>query len=107
MLRISIRELMAFTLAAAMGIAWLVEHSHLQAAVAREVDTRAEADSWQGHSKGLESQIEQIKKELSDRGLELTYSCGFIGQVVLIREIPKVRPIEVAEPVVRRVDDFP
>lgn len=94
MLRISIRELMAFMLAGAMALAWLASHRQLQAALKRERDAIDQSDSWEGECKHLEKKIGQIKQELADRGLEIRYTCGFIGSIPWVCEISSDRPAE-------------
>ncbi len=98
MLRISMRELMAFMLAGAMAIAWLASHRQLQAALVRERQAIEQAHSWEGHCKGREKEIDQINKQLADRGLEIRYTCGFIGSIPCVCEISPNQPVETLYP---------
>src|SRR5262245_33441526 len=76
MLRFSIRELMAFVLAAAMGAAWLAEHRQLRAAVAREDEASQQLRAEKAYRKDLDDQIEQMDKELGEHGLRIGWTCG-------------------------------
>ena len=76
MFRFSIRELMVVVMAAAMGVAWLVEHQHLQSALidAKEAqrqvdDAQEEAESWKAVSSQLELTCKRTDDALARHGL--------------------------------------
>ena len=92
MFRFSIRELMVAMLAAAMGIAWMAEHSRLRAALAnaeefrqQSKDAKERADIEEAHGKYLSGEIEKIQKQMPEWGMQIIWSCG-IGPSVCKRQ---------------------
>jgi hypothetical protein len=81
MMRFSIRELLTFTLATGLFLAWFYDRAQLKAAIdtARSAEIRSEY---------LEREIDGIDKQLGERGLRIAWICTHGGLSARVAELP-------------------
>src|SRR5262245_16106075 len=84
MFRFTIRDVMAMTALAGMGVAWAADHQRLNAAFNQVKEAREEAATWESRCAFRDQEVERLEKGIRQFGFEVMWSCG-IGPSVCRR----------------------